>query len=519
MAFSATSLAATTNSSVRNTQFQPSAANLDRKMLIIGSYDPAKTDIVDNVPALILGPSDAGATYGFGSMIHRLAIAAFKGTKGLPMYVVPQPEAGGAAAATGDVTFAIATIEAGTLHLYIAGDHVPVALTDGMTVENITDACVAAINANQNLLVTAAKRAVTFELDLTAKTQGTYGNEVSIKFNLGAGQEFPTGLTSAVVTAMSGGTGTPVITNALNGLGTGDSSNEDWYTDVVHGYLQDSTTLNAIETYGGSGNTFTGLYLQTVGRPFRVFTGDVATGSAGLTALIAVSDLRKLDRVNGVIAVPGSPNHPSEIAAQAMGHMARINQTRAAQHYVDVVLEGVWRGALADDWTTDYDNRDLAVKSGISTTQVKNGVVTMQNMVTFYRPDNVPESSNGYRAMSNICKIQNIINAFQLAYSSEEWKGNFIVADKSIVTGIDKEKARDITDVIAQNFAIVTKLAENGWIYSDTFTKEELKKSGAVAIRTGGTGFDNSIKVILSGEGGIINTVIDFDISLAVFGQ
>ena len=72
MTLNATSLAAAVGASVNNTQFQPEALNVPRKILIIGTYDLAKTAVTANVLAQILSPADAANTYGFGSMIHRL---------------------------------------------------------------------------------------------------------------------------------------------------------------------------------------------------------------------------------------------------------------------------------------------------------------------------------------------------------------------------------------------------------------------------------------------------------------
>ena len=92
--------------------------------------------------------------------------------------------------------------------------------------------------------------------------------------------------------------------------------------------------------------------------------------------------------------------------------MAVTNSVRAEEGYIDKKLSGVWPGSMADRWTNDYANRDQAVKGGLSTTLYKNGVVTMQNIITFYRPTTVAPSSNGYRAMRNFrisCIISNRI--------------------------------------------------------------------------------------------------------------
>lgn len=511
MALNATSLAAAVGASVRNVQFQSEALNLPRKILILATYLPAKTAVVAETPVQVLSAEDAGDQFGFGSMAHRLAYQAFLGGQGTPVYIQPQEEEGAATAATGEIDFVGSTgVASGTIQLRIANMAAPVTVAAAATADELAAAVAAAITADKTLPVTAA--AVTTVVTFTAKSKGPWGNGISIKL-LGT---LPSGV-AAAITAMSAGAGVPAVSDALDALGTGDDANEAYYTDVVHGYGTDTTTLDAISTYVGAGNDAIGLYGKTVARPFRVLTGDVATGSAGLAALIVISDARKLDRANGILSVPGSASHPAEIAAQAIGHMARINQDRVAQHYIGIPLIGVDVGAKADRWTSDYDNRDTAVKAGIGPTRVQNGVVVLQNVVTFYRPDNVPVSSNGYRSMRNIGIVQNLLANIRVNFEQEKWQGISIVADTTKVTNTtDRQKARDVEAVKDDLAALAVSFESHAWIYEAAFTINKLKEAGAVTIRSGGLGFDNVLSVIFSGEGGILDTVVEFDTSLAV---
>lgn len=517
MGLNASSKAAAVGVSVDNVQFQPAAENVPRKILIIGTYDPLKTSVVDEVPVQVFSAEDAGDQFGFGFMVHRLAQKAFEGGQGIPVYIQPQSEAG--TQATGDFDYTGSTgVLAGTIYLYIAGDVVEVAVSDADSEDDLATNTVAAINAIKELPVTAAVNGITTaQVDLTVKSEGPEGDNVSIAFNLNAGQALPSGVTVAI-TAMSSGATNPDISTALDGLGTGDDANEDFYTDVVHGYGVDSTVLDAISTYVGEGDTATGLYSKTVSRPFRVLTGDVTAGTAGLTALQAVADARKTDRANGVIVVPDSESHPSEIAALAIGHMARINQERAAQHYVDILMEGIWPGDKGSDrWTSDYDNRDTAVKGGISPTRVKSGDVYLQNVVTFYRPDSVPVDSNGYREMANISKLQNMMDSMRTMFEQEKWQGISIVTDVTKVKSTtDREKARDVDSVKDDLVALYNAWGAKAWIAEAQFSIDALKENGSVTVRSGGDGFNATTKAILSGVGNIIDSVIEFDTSFAL---
>lgn len=509
------SLAAGIGSSVKNTVFKPAASVVPRKILIIGTGDPT-TEAGNslNTPILVTSASDVGAKTGFGYMLHRLAVQAFKGSNGIETWMIQQAET--SAAAAGEIDFTGSTgVLAGTLALYIAGLYVPVAITAAMTVTEIGDAVEAAINGDDDLPVTAVNTAGA--VAITSKSEGLWGNFISIKLNRKSGDVTPTGITSAI-TAMSSGAGTPDIQDALDSLGTGDGANEAFFTDVIHGYGQDTTTLDAIAAYVGLGNDFIGLYDKVVHKPFRVLGGDVATGSSGLSTLVALGDGRKEDRANGVIAVPGSASHPAEIAALAIGNMAQISNNRPEENYVGILLDGIDPGDKADRWTSEYNSRDTAVKAGVSPTIVKNGAVYMQNVVTYYHPDSVPVTSNGYRSMRNIAILQNILDNIATNFEGEKWQGISIVSDTAKVGSITaRTKARDTGSVIDDLVALARSFESLAWLYSASFTIDQLKEAGQVTVRTGGDGFENIFKVVLSGEGNILDTITEFDTSIAVF--
>lgn len=511
------SQAATTAAGVKNVQQAVEARNVPRKNVIVGTYDPLKLTIVDDVPVQVFSAQDAGDRFGFGSMIHRLAIKAFNGNQGIPTFVIPQSEEGGSVAATGEIDYTgSAGVLAGTLYLYIANEIVTVAVEAADTDAILAAKTAAAVEAIKELPVSAvaALAVVTF----TAKSTSPWGNFISILFNLGFGQELPTGVAQAT-TPMAGGATYPDIGTALIGMGVGDNANAEYFTGLVHGYGQDTTVLDAIADYVGRGDTFTGLYTKTIARPFRALTGDTDPGVAALTALLALADSRTDDRANGIIAAPAIADHPSEVAAEAMGSMELTNQTRAAQGYIDIPLSGADTGDQADRWTDEYDNRDIAVKGGISTTQVKNGVLTIQNMVTFYRPDNVVPEVNAYRRMRDISIHQNVLANIRSNFERPKWQGIIIVEKVSEVGDVtDREKCRDKSMVLDDLTALAQLFGDKAWTYSAQYTIDKLKETNPSPIqeRKGLTGFDSTMKILLSGEGGIMNTTVEADASIAI---
>ena len=518
MGLTATSKAAAVGTSITNVKFGVSAEVLTRKIVLIGTYDPLKTAVVPEVPVLLTGPEDAGAQFEFGSMLHRLAVASFEGSGGVETWVVPQEEAAGAVAATGDIDFVGSTLtENATLHHYIAGIYVPVNLVVGDTGDEIATKTVEAIDANPDLPVSAVVDGVTTsQVNYTAKSKGPWGNEISLTFNWGFQQVLPAGVIQ-VTTGMASGAGIPDIQDALNALGTDDDKNENHFTDGNHGYGQDSTTLDAISEWNGLGNTVTGLYDKLIHKPIRFLDGDVAAGSSGLADLIALGTARRaLDRTNGVIASPGSPNHPSEIGALAMGIMAKVNSDLAEQNYIGQVLPGVIPGPLVDRWVKLYDSRDTAVKSGISPTRVIDGAVVMQNVVTFYHPTNVSASSNGWASMRNISITQNILAAHHANFDREKWRGFSIVADVAKVSNINsRQKARDINAVLDDLLALAEAYEGNAWIFTKDYTVNRLQSESLISIRPGGIGFNTIFPAYYSGEGAILDNAVQFDIDIA----
>jgi phage tail sheath gpL-like len=517
MALQETSLAPVVGVAPKNVQFVATAQNLPRKILVVGTYDETTfTEVVENTPTLAPSPEDVGSKTGFGFMLHRLVKAAFAGANGVPIYWVAQPEDVAAVVADGSIRVTTSTTftESGAIYLYIAGIRYVIPVASGEDGDDWATLAVAIINADKETPVVAAVDGVnTDQVNLTAKSKGLWGNDIDIDINLNFGEASPLGTTTVTIVPMASGTTVGNIQDALDALGTGDEKNRDHYTELSHGYGQDTGTLDDLSTYNGVGNDFVGLYAKTVARPFRSLNGDI---SSSLSVLLALGATRKLDRTNGIIATPGSPNHPAEVAALATGYMASINNNRAAQSYIGQVLAGVLP-PVTSQWTATYDSRDAAVRAGISPTVVESGVVQMSSVLTFYHPDSVPVTSNGYRSMRNISILQNILWNIKLNFQQEKWKGVSIVDDVVNVTNSnDRKKARDVGAVIDDLLALVRAFHAKAWIFSSDFTIAKIQAGGLVVIRPGGIGFNSTLPILLSGEAGIFDTEVEFDTALDI---
>jgi phage tail sheath gpL-like len=532
MPIQSSSLAVATGAGVQNTTFTPSANDIPRTIVIVGTFNPALAGgIVAEVPVNISSAGQAALLYGPGFMIHRLALGVFAGlgSGGATVWVIPQAEVAGAAATS--TTFALTgpSTAAGTLAVYVDNIRyaIPVASGDAATATGTLLA--AAINADPACPCTATG---TGTVSLTAKSKGPWGNSIPVAVNILSGDALPAGVTCAV-TALTSGTGVPTIANALNALGTGSNANTlpagAWMTDLVHGYLatatvaattaQDQTTTTAVSTYNGlaSANPPTGCYDHLVGKPFRCINGDVTNSASVPAALVTFcGTTNTYDRTDALLCVPGSRTHPCEIAAIATGIINVRTGQAALRPYMGMVLPGVEPGPTGM-WTTDYGNRDTAVKSGISPTLVQGGYVVLQNVVTYYASNTgVAVTSNGYREFVNIAKLQNIIASMLSTFRGLKWQGIAIVKNVFAVTDpIAKQYVRSVDDVIDELIALANAWEGKGWIYTAAFTVAALKAGGAVTVRTGGDGFIAVLPGILSGVGNIIDSTFNFDISLA----
>ncbi len=525
-----TSQAAALGIGVKNVVTKTQANGLSRNLVLVATYNPALTSVVPNIPILVASGDDAGNKFGFGYMAHRMARAAFKAHGGsVPTWILPQAEITGAAATSvNTLAFTGPATSSGTLALYIAGERYAVSVANGDAATAIATNVAAAINADPNCPVTATPSSG--NVTLTAKSKGLWGNYISVAVNLQYADILPAGV-AVTITALTGGTGVPTLSTALAGLGSGSAKNilpnGQQATAMVCGYganlTIDQTSETTLAQYNGlaSSDPPDGCYDHLVAKPFRWFWGDVTTGSTVPSSLVTFASTNVNDRGGGVICAPGSNTHPTEIACRTVGYMEAINSMDPALGYKDIVLADVDPGQAANlagtRWTNDYTQRDTAVKAGITPTLVVNGAVTLQNVLTFYNGSTaIAQTSNGYGNQRCISIIQNLLNSHNVAFRSPKWQRFKIVADTArVVDPVAKATARDINDVVAEEIALLKSWEQKGWIYQAKFSIDYLKNnlSTAVTVRAGGDGFLTEYPVILSGEGRVNDTTLDFDTS------
>lgn len=167
--------------------------------------------------------AQANKQFGEGSELALMFRAFFAGNSSHEVWGLPVAEPAAGVLATGTIIVTLAgTHEAGTIHLYIAGKHVPVNIAAADTVSQIHTAIAAAINADFDMPVSAVGTAP--NVTLTANWKGVSGNDIDVRdsyYGRMGSEELPTGVTVAYSGGgmLASGAGVPVFTTAISNLG------------------------------------------------------------------------------------------------------------------------------------------------------------------------------------------------------------------------------------------------------------------------------------------------------------
>jgi phage tail sheath gpL-like len=203
-----------------------------------------------------------------------------------------------------------------------------------------------------------------------------------------------------------------------------------WETMVINALgVDDVDALDLIRDHGE------GRWGQTVKKPYVAFVGNTA---ASVSEATTVSAVRQTDRINAQLVSPGAMDLPFVVAARQVARIVKQANNNPATGYGREAATGLVPGPDSAQWT--YPERDLAVKSGSSTIEVKDGVVYSADVVTFYRPTG--EEPPAYRYVVDIVKLQNIIFNFTLEFAKPEWKAAPLIPDDQPTVNPNARKPR-----------------------------------------------------------------------------
>lgn len=333
------------------------------RILVLGQKLAAGTQAA-NTPVKILDAAAAEAAFGRGSMLHLMFRTLKDVNNWTETYAIALDDDGAANAAAGNVLFGGAVTGAGTVNLYIAGQRVRVGVAVGDTPAGIATAVSAEINAATDLPVSAVVNRVTAkQVDITARNKGEAGNGIDLRVNYNFGEALPTGLT-ATITAMTGGTANPDITDAIAAFG------DTWYTSIAMPYT-DAANLSLLEAE-----------LTTRFGPMVMMDGIAFAAATGThSALTTLGNSRNSEHLS-IMCATGSRSAPWAWAAAYAG-VAEYNLHNDPARPLQTLPLGVMAPTDADQFT--LEERNLLLYDGISTFRVDDsGRVLVERAITTY---------------------------------------------------------------------------------------------------------------------------------------
>jgi phage tail sheath gpL-like len=259
-------------------EVDPSMAGLptiNLRALMVGVKIDAG-DAPPDIPLPIGSQAQADAAFGEGSELSRMFKAFFANNFANEVWGLPVAEPVGAAAATGTVDITDVPQAAGTIHLYISGEHVPVNVSTTDTTATIAQAITDAVNGDPTLPVTAAVSAAGGSgVDLTAVFKSINGNEISVSLNYygsRGGEQTPVGLgiTLPATGFLTGGTGTPSFDNAILNIG------EEPFEYVAMPYTDSDSLFDWDQEFGFTDQGRWGWQRELFGHVFSAKRGSYA---------------------------------------------------------------------------------------------------------------------------------------------------------------------------------------------------------------------------------------------------
>jgi phage tail sheath gpL-like len=392
-------------------EIDPSKAGLPvirQPCLLVGIKTAAGVGAAD-VAIPIGTQAQADQNFGQGSHLANMFKTFFKNNFSQEVWGLPVAEPTGGTAATGTITPTVTQpVEAGTIHLYIAGEHIGVNISAGATVNDVADAIAQEITDNDDLPVTAV--AATGVVTLTAKFKGTQGNEIDMRdsyYGRVGGEELPKGVKIAYSTTgeLSGGAGVPTFDAAVAGLG-------EQVFEYVAMPFNDSTSLMVWEAeYGFSDTGRWGWMRQLYGHIFSAKRETYAN-------LLTFGATRNTPQTSIMAVEIESPTPAYEWAAAYTGKAGRGLTNDPARPLQTLALEGCLAAPLHQRFNMQELNSMAG--SGLATQHVEAANVSMiMRETTTYQLNLYGQSDDAYELVTTLATLARLLrNQRQMVTSS-----------------------------------------------------------------------------------------------------
>ena len=245
-----------------------------------------------NIPVPIGSQAQSIEAFGAGSELDRMFRSFYANNFANEVWGLPLAEPAGGAAGTATITITSPPTDAGTLHLYLGGVHVPVNIATTDTVANIASEIVAAVMADDTLAVTATSNAGV--VTLTSIFKGVNANDITVSMNYYGpiGSEITPpglGITLPATGLLTGGVGVPDMTTAIANLG------EEPFEYVAMPYSDSNSLFSWDQEYGFTDQGRWGWQRELFGHVFCAKRGSYSslltfgeTQNSGVESIMAV---------------------------------------------------------------------------------------------------------------------------------------------------------------------------------------------------------------------------------------
>lgn len=357
---------------IDNSNATQNSGLIEYRRLLIGTKSAGGT-ATPEVPVQVLSVAGGTPLVGAGSVLDGMIRAALAQDSFTDLWVLPLADPAAGAAATATLTVTGTATAAGTLNLYVAGRQIQVGVAVTDTPTAVATKIVSAIQAVPELPVSATSAAgvVTF----TAKNKGETGNGLDVRTSY-YGEALPAGMSYAI-TAFTGGTGNPLVANALAAI------EGSWFQAWATAYT-DTANLVAIEN---EQYALWGPLVANEGHAFGAVKGTVsAVGTLG--------NARNSEHLTLVEAI-AEPMPAYEKAAESMSIWAFAVSNDPARPVQN--LPYLWSLPAAEADRLSLTERNVLLYDGIATTYVTpGGVMQAERMITTYKTNSAGGTDVSY---------------------------------------------------------------------------------------------------------------------------
>ncbi|MBB6236493.1 phage tail sheath gpL-like [Pedobacter sp. AK013] len=447
--------------------FSNVTSNLPQIIIVLGEANIANQGSLSLIAKEITSADKAGQLYGYGSPIHQimriLRPAGSDGIGGIPTIVIPQLSDVGATQTTHIWTITGTATKNATHFIRIAGrdslDFVDYsfAVSIGDTPTQIATKITAAVSS-----VLGSPVIATFVAGvLTLKTKWKGATSAELKTAI-SNNGIDAGVSYAQTT-VTAGAGSVDLAGAFAQFG------ENWYTTVINPY--GTAQLAALEAFNGipDDEAPTGRYQGRIFKPFMAFFGSTLTSADDIKAITDAAG--RIDQVTNVLCpAPGSEGFSWEAAANMVLLFARIMQDTphldvSGKYYPDMPVPV--SGLIGD--MSDYNVRDMLVKSGSSTVSFENGKYQVEDLVTTYHPEG--ETPLQYSYARNLNLDWNVKDAYTLLEKNHV-RDHVLLRDDQVTQVQNAIKPKEWKSVL---YDLFDDLSEKALINEPAFSKSSLR--------------------------------------------